>query len=171
MPACWRHVHVGLDLVARGDDEQDPPRRLARLGGTLFEHAVVEHRLVLGDRQHLVRLEANGVVELGLVVDAGDVERADTDAVAREADAHVLLRELVLVEEHLQLVREGFRVADLAVDDQSAVDRPARELDELVAAVVLGHDGGGDLRSADLETDDRLAPAAAARLACGCGEP
>jgi hypothetical protein len=120
-----RHLRIGLDLVAWGNHEQDAPGRLARLVRALLEHAVVEHGLVLGDGQHLVRLEADGVVEAGLVVDAGDLERADADAVARDADADVLLRQAVLVEEQLQHVRERVPVSNLAVDDQAAVDRPA----------------------------------------------
>ena len=58
------------------------------------------------DRQHLVRLEPDGVVEPRLIVDADDVEGAHTDAVAREADAHVLLGKLLVVEERLERVCE-----------------------------------------------------------------
>ncbi len=161
-----RDLRVGLDLVARCDHEQDAPRRLTRLVRPLLEHPVVEHRLVLGDGKHLVRLEADGVVEARLVVDAGDLEGADTDAIARDADANVLLRQLVLVEERLQGVRERVRVLDLAVDDETAVDRLASELHELVPVAGLGDDRGGDLRGADLEADDLLA-ATASRLAGG----
>ena len=162
---CVGYLDIGLDLVARGDDEQDPPRRLTIRGRTLLEDPVVEHRLVLSDRQHLVRLEPDRVVELGLVVDARDLERPDTDAIARKPDADILPRQLVLVEEQLQLVGERFLVTDLAVDDQTALDRPAGELHELVPTLGLGDDCCGDLGSADLEADDGVLAPATATLA------
>ena len=100
-------VDEGLDLVARGDDEQHAADDLPAFRHALVYNAVVEDRLVDRDREHLVGLEPDGVVESLLVVDPRDVERADTDAVARDADPDVLLRKLVLGEEDLSASREG----------------------------------------------------------------
>ena len=92
-------LDVGRDLVARRDDEQDAADGLTRLRDPLFEDAVVEHGVADRDRQHLVRLEADGVVEAGFVVDARDLERADADAVGRDPDADVTGRKLLVGEE------------------------------------------------------------------------
>ncbi len=62
-PGLLRGGDIRDDLLARRDDQQHAADGLAALPGTLAEHAVVEHRLVRQDRQHLVRLEADGVVE------------------------------------------------------------------------------------------------------------
>ena len=77
LAAC---LDVRLDLVAGCDDEQDTAHDFAALRVPLLDDAVVQHRLVRGDRQHLVRLEPNGVVEARIVLDACDVERPDADA-------------------------------------------------------------------------------------------
>ena len=109
-----------------------------------------------------MRLEADGVVEALLVVDSDDVGRADADAVAREADAHVLARAAVVVEEGLERMGERGLVLDVAVDDDPGLERDARGLEELGAPVDLLHDGCRELRGADLETDDLAAAALAA---------
>ena len=74
---------------------------------------------MLGDGKNLVGPEAHSVVEPRRVVDAGDVERADADPIAGEADANVLPREVVLVEERFQLLRERIDVAN-----RSSTTRP-----------------------------------------------
>src|SRR3954470_2051979 len=105
---------------------------------------------------------ANGVRELLLVADAGDLEGADTDAVVCDAEADALLRQAVRREEGLQRLRERVRVAQLAADDDARVERGACDLQELGRAVVRDA-RGRELRSADLEACDALCAAAAAR--------
>ena len=104
-----------------------------------------------------MRLEADGVVEAALVLDAVDVQGADTDAVAREADANVALRKLLLVEERADGVRERVFVTHLAVDDDAGGERAAREAEQLVATLGLGDDRRCELRGADLQSDDLAA--------------
>ena len=154
-----RGLGVWGNLVARCDDEQDPPRRLAARRLPLVEHAIVEHRLAAGDRQDLVGLETYGVVESCAILDTGDLEGADADAVARNADADVLHRQLVVGEECAERVGQRFRVADLAVDDDSGLERRASQLDELGSPVLIFDDCGCELRGSDLQADD-LATAA-----------
>ena len=119
---------------SRGATTSRTRRVLAVLADALLEHPVVEHRLGQRDGKHLVRLEPDGVVEAALVLDAIDVQRADADAVAREPDANVLLRQLLLVEEQLDGVGERAFVPHLAVDDEAGRDRPAGELEQLATS-------------------------------------
>ena len=109
-----------------------------------------------------MRLEADGVVEAALVLDALDVQGADTDAVAREADADVALRQLLVVEERPDGVGERAFVTHLAVDDDPGGERAAGKTEQLVAAVGLADDRGSELRGADLQSDDLAALAALA---------
>src|SRR5581483_3261992 len=98
------------------------------VAGPLLEHAVVEHRLVERDRQGLLGAEADGVDELLLVGDAGDLEAADADPAARDAEADALARQLVLGEEGPQGARERLRVAELAAAHDPARKRHPRDL-------------------------------------------
>ena len=111
-----------------------------------------------------MRLEADGVVEAALVLDALDVQGADTDAVAREADADVALRQLLVLEERPDGVGERAFVTHLAVDDDPGGERAAGKTEQLVAAFGLGDDCSSELRGADLQADDL---AALAGLALG----
>ena len=156
---------VAVDRLAVGDHEEDPALDDAVLG-SLAEDAIVEYGLVDGDRQSFLPSKPDGVVEL-LALDAVDVDDADADPVARDAQAHTALGQLVLAEERLELVGQRLRVANLAADDDSALERPLRELDELGVPVV--HDlGGCELRGPDGEADELLVlrglPVAAAAL-------
>ena len=127
--------HVPVDELAVGDDEQHAAHDLAGLlVRGLLEHAPVEHCLLERDRQRLLRAEADRVRELALVVDAGDLERADADAVVRDAEPHALLRQLVLREQLLERRRERLDVAKLAADDDAVGERRARDLQELRAS-------------------------------------
>ena len=116
-------VHVAVDELAVGDDEEHSPERLAVLGDALGEHLVVEHGLLERDRQHLLRAEADRVRELLRVLDAGHLERAHADPVVGDAEPDAALGQLVLGEERLQCDRERLRVAQLAVDDDAVVER------------------------------------------------
>ena len=94
MPGLLAGLDVAIDEVAVGDDEQhavdEPPVRRSRSAQDL----VVEHSLVDRDRQGLLGAEADRVLELLRAHrGAGDVEDADVDAVVRDAEADVALRE------------------------------------------------------------------------------
>ena len=153
---------VAVDELAVGDDEEHAPERLAVLGHALGEHLVVEHRLLERDRQHLLGAEADRVRELLRVVDAGDLEGADADPVVRDPEPDAALRQLVLGEERLEGERERLGVAELAVDDDAVVEPDTRGLHEL-GRLAVADARGRDLRAADLEADELLATAAAAR--------
>jgi hypothetical protein len=116
---------------------------------------IVEHGFVERDRERFLRAEADRILELLLVVDSDQVEHADADAVARDAEPHVLARELVAREELLQRERERLRVADFAADHDTLFERLPCHLHELGCAVVR-HAGSGELRRADLEADEAL---------------
>ena len=126
---------------------------------------VVEHGLVERDRQRVLRAEANRVLELLVVVDAGDVEDPHADPVARDAEADVLARQLVAREEALERLGERFRIAQLTVDDDALRERLARDLQQLRGAVVR-HARGGDLRAADLQADVTLDCVTACTAGC-----
>ncbi len=153
--------HVALDELAIRDDEQDALHRSAVLVAALTEDVVVEHRLVERDRKRLLRAEADRVLELLLVVDAHEVENADADAVAGDAEPHVLARKLVLGEELLQREGECFGIAHFAADDDALLERLARHLNELGGPVV-DDTRGRELRRADLQADEALDRMAAA---------
>src|SRR5947207_12218318 len=155
-------VQVAVDQLAVRDDEQDPLRRLPLLVGALAEHVIVEHGLVNRDRQGLLRTKADRVRQLLLVVDTGNLERADADAVVGDTEAHAFLRKAVCREELLQSRGERIWIAQLAADDDSGLERRARDLQQLGGAVV-GHTRSGELRSTDLQAGDALRAAAAAR--------
>src|SRR6185312_6976849 len=122
------------------------------------------HSLGERDRQHLLRAEAHGVAQKLLVLDARDLEHAHTDAVARDTQADALLRQLVLLEEETQRSGERLRVTQLAGDDDAALERHARHLQELVVTVRL-YVRSRDLRRADAQADNLLRAARAlARL-------
>ncbi len=99
-------------------------------------------------------------------VDPVDVEGAHADPVRGEPEANAAARQLVLREERVERLRERSDVAHLAADDDAALERPARHLDELRRAVV-DDVRGGELRGADLEADELLL--ACARLGFGFG--
>ena len=155
-------LDVVIDRLLVGRCEHDAVGDVARLVDGVADDAVVEHGLVDRDRKRLVRAEADGVRKLALVVDAVDVERAHADAVRPDAEADAAARQLVVGEEPVERRRERRDVAHLAGDDDARLERLARELDELrLRAAVVDDARGGDLRGADLETDDLLLPRAA----------
>ena len=127
---------VAVDQLAVGDDEQDPAHALAVLVGPLAEDVVVEHRLLDRNRQRLLGAEADRVLELLRVVDAGDLEDADADAVVGDPEPDALARKLVLAEERAQRLGEQLGLAQLAADDDPVLEALARDLDELRVAVV-----------------------------------
>ena len=92
-----------------------------------------------------MRLEPDGVVEACLVVDAGDLERADTDAIRGDADAHVPRGQLLVGEEGAQRADERFRVANLAVERRCRARAGASELEQLVTTIRLLDDRGSKL--------------------------
>src|SRR5207249_4194017 len=119
------------------------------------EHLVVEHCLLDRDRQHLLGAEADRVLELLRIVDPGDLEDADADAVVGDPEADALPRQFVLPEERAQLLGEELWLAQLAAYDETVVELLTGDLDQLRGAVV-DDAGGRKLRAADLEADDLL---------------
>src|SRR6185295_5460583 len=156
-PGLLAGGHVALDEVAVGDDEQNSVLLLALVVDALAEQLVVEHGVLERDRERLLGAEVNGVLELLRVVDPAELEHADTDAVARDPEPHALTRKLVFAEERLQRGRERVGLAELTADDDALVERGAGHLDDLGGAVV-DDARCGELRCADLETDDLLVP-------------
>ena len=57
-PRLLARVHVAVDQLAIGDDEQDPLSRAPLLVDSLTEHLVVEHSLVDRNRQRLLGPES-----------------------------------------------------------------------------------------------------------------
>src|SRR3954469_6639575 len=137
------------------DDEQDAPQELAALSLPLAEHGVVEQRLVERDRERLLGAEANGVEELALVIDCRELDAPHADAAARDTESHTAARQVVVVEELAQRIRESLGVAELAAADDAARERHARDPLELGGAVVRDA-GGRDLRATDLQPDDTV---------------
>ena len=78
-------------LAVRGDDE-NAAVDLAGLVDGLAQDVIVEDRLVEGNRNGLVCAEPNRVLELPVVLDAGDLEGANADAVRRDAEADAAAR-------------------------------------------------------------------------------
>src|SRR5205823_5462860 len=143
---------IPLDEFAVHDDEQDALDVLPLLVHGLVEHAEVEHCFVERDRQRLLRTELNRVGELLLLGDADNVEDADADAVARDAEPHALPWELVPREEALERIAERLGVAKLSSHDDPRGERLTGELLDLGDAVVRDA-GSRELRGADLEAD------------------
>ena len=94
-PRLAERLDVAVDRLAVGGDEQDPPGDVARLVDVLADDVVVDHGLVDRDRDGFVGAEEHRVLELALVVDAGDLEGADADAVRREPEPDAAARQLV----------------------------------------------------------------------------
>ena len=136
MFAALAGLDVAVDRLAVGGGEQDPAGDAAGLVEGLVDDVVVEHGLVDRNRDGLVGPEADRVRELPLVLDPVDVEGADADAVRREPEPDAAARQLVLLEEAVERPCERGHVAHLAADDDAAVERPARELEEVGGAVV-----------------------------------
>src|SRR5207253_3112094 len=86
---------------------------------------------------------------------AADLEHADADAVAGDAEPDSLAGQLVHPEEALQRLGQRLGLAQLAADDDAGLQGLARDLDELRRAVVddaRGREVGG----ADLQPDEPL---------------
>src|SRR5581483_2957341 len=146
---------VLVDELAVRDDEQHAARRDSGLRiGALREDLPVEHSLLERDRQCLLRAEPNRVGELLRIVDAADLEGAHADAVVGDAETDRLLRQLVLCEQLFQCAREGLDVAQLTAHDDTVLQRRACVLVQLRHAVARRHACRGDLRRADLQTDE-----------------
>ena len=86
---------------------------------------MLEHRLVERHRDLLLGLEANGGLQLLRVLDRGQAQRADDDALVADPEPHPL-GELVLGEERLQRLGEALRVDDLALVEGAWLQRADR---------------------------------------------
>ena len=96
-----------LDGVAAGAHDDDAHRAALAVVDAL-QHAVVQHRLLERHRQLLLGLEADRCLELLLVVDRRQLEHAQRDLLAGDAEADALGK-VVLAEEGLQTRRRGRR--------------------------------------------------------------
>ena len=106
-------------LAARCDHQHSHARALSVVEA--LEHAVIEHGLLERHRQLLLRLEANGGVELLLALDVGQLDDAYDDLLAGDAETHDL-RQAVVTEEGPQLLGETVHVGDLTF-----VEQPGRQ--------------------------------------------
>ena len=156
-PSLLTGCDIAVDQLAVRDDEQNPDDRVPLLVRAPAELLEVDDRLVEWDRQHFLRAEANGVLELLRVRDACDFEDPYTDAVVRDPEADALARKPVLAEERTELVGQQLRLAQLTADDQPRLEVLARDLHELRRAVV-DDAGRRELRGTDLQADEALCP-------------
>ena len=135
-PRLAERLDVALDRLAVGGDEQDLPVDGAALVDLLADDAVVDDRLVDGDRDGVVGAVEHRVGELALVVDAGDLEAADADVVRREPEPDAAARQRVQREELVQRRRERGHVADLAAGDDARREGLPGQLAQVRRAVV-----------------------------------
>jgi hypothetical protein len=124
--------------AARRDEDDAQARALRRVDDA--ELLEVDDRLVEAHGQLALGLEADDRVELLGVLDGGDLERPDDDALVGDADADAAV-EPVLAEHVPQRGRERLRVGDLAVADDVGRERRRRGRGDAEAAV--DRDGSG----------------------------
>src|SRR5207253_1015644 len=93
------------------------------------------------------------VRELLWILDAFDLEGADTDPVVRNAEANATLGQPMRRKELLERIGERVGITQLSADDNAGLERSARNLLQLGRAVVR-HPRRGKLRGADLEADE-----------------
>jgi hypothetical protein len=105
-----------------------------------------------GNRQSFLGAKPDGVRQLARVLDARDVDRADTDAVVRDTDADVAAGQAVPLEEMLEGVGKRVDVANLAADHDARGQRLPRDLDEARRPIDLDA-RGGELRRPDLQSN------------------
>src|SRR6185503_4610115 len=139
-----------LHGVAAGahDDDAHPPA-LAVVDAV--EHVVVEHRLLERHRELLLRLEADGGLELLLVVDRGQLEDAERDLLAGNAEPDAL-GQVVLAEEGLHAVSEPVDVHDLTLMEEAGAESLGGGTDQLRLAAA-GELGSSEEARLDVEPD------------------
>ena len=154
---------VAVDRLAVGGNDEDAAVDLAGLVDRLAQNVIVENSLVERDRDGLVGAEANRVRELPVVLDAGDLEGADADAVRRDAEADAAARQPVLREELVERARERRHRTNLAGNDDPGREILPSELENVRRAVVRDS-RRRELCRADLEADELALPLARLRL-------
>ena len=118
-----------LDRVATGAHDDDA--HLAALAVVdALQHAVVEHRLLERHRKLLLRLEADGGLELLRVVDHRQLEHTQRDLLAGDAEADPL-GQVVLAEEGAYAIRKTVDVDDLALVEEAGAERLGGRAHEL----------------------------------------
>src|SRR5262249_21730045 len=133
---------VAVDESAVRHDQEDPPRDRAVLARRLADDAPVEHGLVEGDREGVLRAETDRVRDLGRILDAGELEEADADPVVGDAETDAGAGQLVLLEEATQGQCEPLGIAYLAAADDAVRERRLGELEELGGAAGVRDMGG-----------------------------
>ena len=141
-----------LDGVATGahDDDAHPPT--FAVVHTL-EHVVVQHRLLERHRKLLLRLEANRGLELLLVVDRRQLEHAERDLLAGDAEPDAL-GQVVLLEEGLDAVGEPVDVDDLTLVEEAGAEGLGRRPQERGRSTAAEF-GGGEEAGLDVESNYR----------------
>ena len=151
-PGLARHREQVLHGVAAGADDDDA--HLAALAVVdALQHAVVEHRLLERHRKLLLRLEAHRGLELLLVVDDRQLEHAQRDLLAGDAEADAL-RQVVLAEEGPDPVGEAVDVDDLALVEEAGAEGLGRRAHERRRASA-GELGGRQEAGLDVEPNNR----------------
>ena len=112
-----------------------------------------EHRLLERHRELLLRLEPDRGLELLLVVDLGQLDHANGDLLARDAEADPLGK-LVLAEERAELLGQAVDVDDLTLVEEAGAESRGRGLDQPRRASA-GELGSGDEAGLDVEPHDR----------------
>ena len=101
--------HVAVDELAVGDDEQHAPHGLPRLRVDVPPRARCQSSTASSSGIGNVSCARKRIAfaSCSRIVDAGDLEGADADAVVGDAEPHALLRQLVLREELLERLRRA----------------------------------------------------------------
>ena len=143
-----------LDHLAARGHEQDA-LAAARLVGDDVEGLVVEHGVLERHGKLVLRLEADGRLDLLGVLEEGQVDDADDDLLVGQADADALVEALVLAVQGPQRVGQAIDVGDLAVADDPGLQR--RVGDALDAHATVDRDRrGNDAGRVDVEPDEGL---------------
>ena len=116
---------------------------------------MVEHRLLQRHRKLLLRLKADGGVELLSVLDQRQLEHAQGHALAGQPEADVLGK-LVLGEELPELLGETLGIGDLTLVEEPGEQGLGGRLPE-DRAVAVAELGGGQKAGLDVQAHDRPA--------------
>jgi hypothetical protein len=115
---------------------------------------MVEHGLLEGHRDLVLRAEPDRGVDLLLVLDQRQLHGPHDDPLVGDPEANGLA-ELVVGEQGAQRLRERLGVLHLALIDNTGRERRDRGAADLTRAVRTDL-GGGDAAGLDVEADDGL---------------
>ena len=141
-----------LDGVAAGAHDDDAHPAAFAVVDTL-EHVVVQHRLLERHRKLLLGLEADRGLELLLVVDRRQLEHAESDLLAGDAEPDAL-GQVVLLEEGLDAVGEPVDVDDLTLVEEAGAEGLGGRPHERGLSIAAEF-GGGEEAGLDVEPNYR----------------